>query len=265
MKSKKCKLSQLILRDNRNITDDGFSSLCNTLIDENCKLTDLELCGIKAGKDGALNLSTALKDNNCKLTNLHFALCENMDESVYSNLSNALMDENCKLTELNLENNSCTTEQDDTCILHVCEALKHENCKLTKLAFTQLIITDQGLLYFCEALIHENCQLTELRLHVVGTTCRIDAQGNKHVRVDAVDGLSITDKGISGLSDALTHQNCKLTKLYLRVLDPSAITNEGIKKLQNALTHKNCKLNLVKFNKGAGVFYYVEDLIEHEL
>jgi hypothetical protein len=60
--------------------------------------------------------------------------------------------------------------------------------------------------------------------------------------VDAVDGLCITNKGISGLSDALAHENCKLTTLSLRVSDPSAITNEGIKKLQNALTHDNCKL-----------------------
>jgi hypothetical protein len=189
---------------------------------------------IKAGKDGALKLSMALKDKNCKLTNLRFALCEHMDEtSVYSNLSNALMDENCKLTKLNLRNNSYTTLQEN--ILHVCEALKHENCKLTELIFKQPIITDQGLLYFCEALIHENCKLTKLEL--VGTE-------NKHVRVDAVDGLSITDEGISGLSDALTHQNCKLTKLKLKVPDPSAtcITKKGIKKLQNALTHKNCKL-----------------------
>lgn len=101
----------------------------------------------------------------------------------------ALKSEYCRLTEL-----CCEGEALYECVHFITEALQ-QNCKLTVLNLCNRFMTDYGVeCLSVGALRSENCALAALNL----------------------DDNFITDQGVEYISEALTSENYKLTKLNLR-------------------------------------------------
>ncbi|XP_022809644.1 NACHT, LRR and PYD domains-containing protein 12-like, partial [Stylophora pistillata] len=105
------------------LTLSGIQRVCNSLINEHCLVSELNLLGC----------------------NLADECVDVMEGLVLS-----------KLTTLDLSGNNIT----ETGVASLCEALQHQSCKLTTLGLGSNEITDTGVASLCEALQHPSCKLT---------------------------------------------------------------------------------------------------------
>ena len=187
----------------------GIQRLCNSLNNEHCLVSELNLLWIKL-TDECIDVINRLVVR--KLTTLSLVTTGITDTGVAS-LCEALQHPSCKLTTLNLQGGSIT----DTSVASLCEALQHPSCKLTTLNLQGSSITDTGVVSLCEALQHPSCKLTTLNLM----------------------GSSISDTGVASLCEALQHPSCKLTTLSIQY---SGITDTGVASLCKGLQHPSCEL-----------------------
>jgi hypothetical protein len=155
-----CKVAELDL-GKCSLTDQCIPSLCKTLQDERCELTDLSLEHNAIGDKGAFMLfEDALTKEHCKLTELNLSACSLTDECIPS-LCKALQDERCELIVLSLEQNAIG---DKGAFMLFEDALTKEHCKLTELNLSSCSLTDECIPSLCKALQDGRCVLTSLHL-----------------------------------------------------------------------------------------------------
>ena len=220
------------------LTLSGIQRVCNSLNNEHCLVSELNLSGINL-TDECVDVVNRLIVG--KLTTLSLEKIEISHTGVAS-LCEALQHPSCKLTTLNLMTNKIT----DTDVPSLCEALRHPRFKLRTLNLANNEITDTGVASLCEALQHPSCKLTTLDLECykitnsgVASVCRALQHPSCKLTTLNLRGSYITDAGVASLCRALQHPSCKLT-----TLNPggSYITDTGIASLCEALRHPSCKL-----------------------
>ena len=144
----------LILAANA-IGDAGVSRLCTeSLRQEQCRLThlDLERCSLTGNCVPVL--CEALKDEHCKLSKLILDRNGVGDDGVRMLCYDALKEEQCKLTYVGLNNCRLT----DHCIQCLCDTLKDANCKLTYLSLDSNKFTQEGEILLEEVKDSKNCK-----------------------------------------------------------------------------------------------------------
>ena len=147
--------------DRNEIGDEGASALCDTLIKGLCRLTSLMVGKCSLTDQCIPLLVQTLQDERCQLTALDMSGNAIGDEGVGMLFGDALTTEYCKLTELNLDRCSLT----DQCIPKLCEALQDKHCKLTDLSLWKNSISNDGVgMLFEDAVTKEQCKLTVLNI-----------------------------------------------------------------------------------------------------
>nr|XP_058961542.1 NACHT, LRR and PYD domains-containing protein 12-like [Pocillopora verrucosa] len=214
-------VQKLQLRESQ-LTLSGIQRVCNSLNNEHCLVSELELFEIYS-TDECVDVINRLVVR--KLTKLSLVITKITDTGVAS-LCEALQHPSCKLTTLNLQGISIT----DTSVASLCEALEHPNCKLTTLILQEYNIADTGVASLCEALQHPSCKLTTLNLGC----------------------SSITDTSFASLCEALQHPSGKLTTLNLGC---SSITDTSFASLCEALQHPSCKLTTLNLTSSLSSEY----------
>ena len=264
-----CKLTELNL-DRCSLTDQCISSLCTALQDKRCELAVLSLKGNSIMDEVAKKLfENALAKENCKLTQLNLGQC-NLTHICIESLYKALQDKHCKLTVLSLEWNPMTDEGAKKLFKN---ALATKNCKLTQLYLGQCELTDQCIPSLCTALQHKRCEVTLLSLErnrIIdkgATNLFENALTNENCKLTELnlELCSLTDQCIPSLCMALQNEHCKMNVLSLR---ENSITDKGATKLfQNALNKQVCKLNelnLTDCNLTDECIHDLREALKHE-
>ncbi|XP_042612104.1 NACHT, LRR and PYD domains-containing protein 3-like [Cyprinus carpio] len=156
LKSNPSHLRELNLSGNQ-LGDSGVKYLCDLLMNPQCKLEILDLCGCritekqclililglcsnpshlretklrnKQKKNSGVNhLCDVLKDSHCKLERLRLRYCDITDEGC-SSLTSALKSNPSHLRELDLSGNKVKNKG----VKHLCDILKNLDCKLERL------------------------------------------------------------------------------------------------------------------------------------
>ena len=220
------------------LTLSGIQRLCNSLNNEHCLVSELNLFDIYLTNE-CVNVIKRLVVR--KLTTLNLQEIKISDTGVAS-LCKALQHPSCKLTTLSMQH----TEITDTGIASLCKALQHPSCELTTLSMQRMEITDTGVACICEALQHPSCKLTTLNLwsrciNDTGVVSLCQALQHPNFKLSTLNLMvsNITDVGVPSLCEALQHPSCKLTTLYLK---STFITDAGVASLCKALQHPSCKL-----------------------
>ncbi len=182
------------------------------------ELTSLDLSGNSICDEGAIVLFNTLIKGPRKLTALRLAGCSLTSRCVPA-LVTTLQDEHCKLVELSLERNDIGDEG----VRLLCDnALAKEHCKLTALDLHSCSLTHQCISGLSKALQDEHCKLNVLSLGY----------------------NDIGDEGACVLfEDALTNENCKLTKLNLF---RCSLTDKCIPTLCKTLQDGRCGLKTLR-------------------
>ncbi|XP_076137895.1 uncharacterized protein LOC143121421 [Alosa pseudoharengus] len=294
-----CKLEELWLQGCK-LTEKSCSYLASALTSLSSRLRLLELSENDLQDSGVELLCSALSHQNCKLEKLRLQGC-NLTEKSCSYLASALTSLSSRLRLLDLSEN----DLQDSGVELLCSALSHQNCKLEKLrlqgcnltekscsylasALTSLSsrlrlldlsrndLLDSGVELLCSALSHQNCKLEELQLQVCELTEKscyylasaLTSLSSRLRLLDLSGNFGVRDSEVELLCSALSHQNCKLEELWLRVCEltekscsylASALTSlssrlrlldlsgndlqdSGVELLCSALSHQNCKL-----------------------
>ena len=125
------------------ITDEGACMLFkNALTKEHCKLSELNIRTCSLTHLCIPTLCRTLQNEHCKLTNLILDQNAIRDEGVCELFESAVTNEHCKLTELSLAECSLTYK----CISSLCAALRNEYCVLRELNLLGNEFTDEGKL-----------------------------------------------------------------------------------------------------------------------
>ena len=197
------------------ISSTGISKLCEVLDSEHfVELTSLDLSRNQICDEGAIVLFNTLIKGPRKLTVLRLDVCSLTGRCIPA-LVKTLQDEHCKLVELSLGRN----EIGDEGVRLLCDgALTKEHCKLTDLDLVSCSLTRQCISRLSKTLQDEDCKLNVLSL-----------QDN-----------DIGDEGACVLfEDAVTNENCKLTKLRL---SKCSLTDECIPIVCETLQDERCRL-----------------------
>ena len=125
------------------ITDEGACMLFeDALTKEHCKLNELNITKCSLTHLCIPTLCRTLKNEHCKLTNLILDYNAIRDEGVCELFESAVTNEHCKLTELSLAKCSLT----DKCISSLRRTLRNEYCVLKELKLGGNEFTDDGKL-----------------------------------------------------------------------------------------------------------------------
>ncbi|XP_069753979.1 NLR family CARD domain-containing protein 3-like [Narcine bancroftii] len=200
----------LDLSDN-NLQDNGISSLCGALENENCALKILRVCGNKLTPSCSENLASMIKTNKT-------------------------------LVELNLSNNRIGEEG----LKQVCEALKTENCKLQKLGLNSIFEFDFGIMgtyedapgieNLCSLLKDKNCTLQSLGLAKNGLTGKSCSELISSLKINQslkeldLSFNNLKNEGIDELSTFLGEPSCKL---YSLKMENTKLTSDSCEKLSS--------------------------------
>ena len=214
LRDEHCKITHLMLGDNRKLGDEGVRELlCNGFGQGQCKLDVLDIWNCSLTNKCMRDLSKALGDKLCGLTDLSLSGNKSISDKGVGMLFNALREKQCSLAKLDLSGCSLTKK----CMASLCEALGDEHCRLTKLCLTDNDIGDEGVEMLFNALRVKQCSLTRLDLF----------------------RCSLTKKCMASLCEALGDEHCRVTKLFLTFND---IGDEGVEMLCCALVKEQCKL-----------------------
>ena len=246
--NKHCKLTKLHLVT-CSLTKKCILSLCKAMQDERCQLTDVDLACNAIGDEGACELfENSLTNEHCKLTKLNLDGCSLTNQCI-SSLCKALQNERCQLTDVNLSFNDIGDKGARELFEN---GLTNEHCKLTKLSLWYCSLTNQCISSLCKALQDERCQLTDVNLcmNVIGDegARELFENGltNGHCKLTELllTDCSLTDQCIPSLREALQDERCALTKLWL---SSNGFTDNGKKRLrdiQNSCKSRGIKLIL---------------------
>ena len=125
------------------ITDKGACKLFeDALTKEHCKLNELNIATCSLTHLCISTICRTLQNEHCKLTNLILDHNAIRDEGVCELFESALTNEHCKLTELSFTKCSLT----DKCISSLCKTLRNEHCVLKELNLVWNHFTDDGKL-----------------------------------------------------------------------------------------------------------------------
>ena len=127
----RCKVRKLVLKFNINKGDEGVYKLCTgALVQEQCELTCLDLSYCSLTVNCIFAVCNALIDNHCKLSNLDLRCNIIGDDGVKMLCTNALKQKQCKLAKLKLDECGLT----DNCVRCLYDTLKNGNCSLVSLS-----------------------------------------------------------------------------------------------------------------------------------
>uniref|UniRef100_A0A8C1XTL5 Uncharacterized protein n=1 Tax=Cyprinus carpio TaxID=7962 RepID=A0A8C1XTL5_CYPCA len=135
-KLKFCLLTQCRLRC-CDVTDEGCYALTSVLKSNPSHLRELDLSMNKLGDSGVKNLSDLLMNPQCKLEKLYLCGCSITEEQCLI-LTSALKSNPSHLRELDLSMNKI----ENTGVKHLCGLLKDSHCKLERLGLNDCGITD---------------------------------------------------------------------------------------------------------------------------
>ena len=125
------KLRELVMKFEGKIGDEGVYKLCTgALVQERCKLTCLDLTSCSLTVNCIFDVCNALIDNHCKLSELGFTDSNIGNDGVKVLCTNALTQKQCKLTKLKLDKCGLT----DDCVRCLYDTLKNGNCHLVFLS-----------------------------------------------------------------------------------------------------------------------------------
>lgn len=240
--SPSCNLQTLWLR-NCNLTKACCASL-SAVLRAKPSLIDLHLGDNKLGTSGVKTLCQGLLDPNCKLQYLHLGYCE-FSAATTEALSSALRTQS-SLKELTLSDNKLK----DAGVKRLCQALLDANCKLELLQLEKCGITaascedlsavltampslkelcigenkigDAGLAVLCQGVLNPNCKIEKLWLW----ECAISPTGCKDLsniisnkeslKEMSLLGNEFKDQGMEVLCQGLKDPKTKLETLWLR-------------------------------------------------
>ncbi|XP_026109355.1 ribonuclease inhibitor-like [Carassius auratus] len=241
LKDSNCKVERLRLRC-CDVTEEGCSSVTSALKSNPSHLRELNLSGNPLGDSGVKHLCDLLMNPQCNLEILD--LCgSRITEKQCLILILGLCSNPSHLRELDLSENQMKNAGVD----HLCDVLKDSHCKLERLRLRSCDITDEGCSVLTSALKSNPSHLRELDL----SGNKVKNKGLRHLcdvlkNLDCkLERLSLNDCGITDV--AFLAQTLAKTKAlhFLKELDlkKNKIGNSR-KHLSKALKDSNCNLSL---------------------
>ncbi|KAL1251960.1 hypothetical protein QQF64_019756, partial [Cirrhinus molitorella] len=228
LKSNPSHLRDMNLSENE-LGDSGVKNLNNLLMNPQCKLEKLDLCGCNITEKQCLILTSALKSNPSHLRELNLGW-NKLGDSGFANLSDLLMNPQFKLEKLDLWRCSITEEQ---CLI-LTSALKSNPSHLRELNLSENKLGDSGVKNLSDLLMNPQFKLEKLDLYGCSITekqCLILTSALKsnpsHLRELNLGGNQIKNTGINHLCDFLDDSHCKLERLSLfncGITDVSSLT-----------------------------------------
>ncbi|XP_016362555.1 NACHT, LRR and PYD domains-containing protein 12-like [Sinocyclocheilus anshuiensis] len=222
LRSKPSHLRELDLSNNY-FTDSGVKQLSDLLADSQFKLQKLGLRSCFISDRGCDDLSSALRSNPSHLRELDLS-DNNITDSGVKQLSDLLKHPQCKLEKLWLR--SCGISVRGCAVLS--SALRSNPSHLRELDLSENYITDSGVKQLSDLLKHPECKLEKLWLrscHISDRGCDVLSSALRsnpsHLRELDLSNNNITDSGVKQLSALLKHPECKLEKLWLKIINHS--------------------------------------------
>uniref|UniRef100_A0A8C1MGW5 NACHT domain-containing protein n=1 Tax=Cyprinus carpio TaxID=7962 RepID=A0A8C1MGW5_CYPCA len=257
LKDSKCKLERLRLGC-CDVTDEGCSAVTSALKSNPSHLRELNLSGNQLGDSGVKYLCDLLMNPQCKLEILDLCGCR-ITEKQCLILILGLCSNPSHLRELNLSEN----QMKNSGVNHLCDVLKDSQCKLERLRLRYCDITDEGCSALTSALNSNPSHLRELDL----SGNKVKNKGVKHLcdilkNLDCkLERLSLNDCGITDVACLAQHLAKTKALHFLKELDlkKNKIGNSK-KQLSKALKDSNCNLNLDSEQRlfRSGWFYIVK-------
>ncbi|XP_058616306.1 ribonuclease inhibitor-like isoform X1 [Onychostoma macrolepis] len=240
LQDKHCKLNTLLLCRCR-ITEKQCLILTSALKSNPSHLRELNLSWNKLGDSGVKHLSDLLMNTQCKLEKLDLCGCS-ITEKQCLILTSALKSNPSHLRELNLSGNQIK----NTGVNHLCDILKDSRCKLERLRLSECEMTDEGCSAVTSALKSNPSHLRELNLswNILGDSGvkhLSDLLMNTQFKLEklVLYRCSITEKQCLILTSALKSNPSHLRELKLSW---NQIKNTGVNHLCDVLKDSRCKL-----------------------
>uniref|UniRef100_A0A8C1Y0R8 NACHT domain-containing protein n=1 Tax=Cyprinus carpio TaxID=7962 RepID=A0A8C1Y0R8_CYPCA len=240
------------------VTDEGCSAVTSALKSNPSHLRELDLSGNQLGDSGVKYLCDLLMNPQCKLEILDLCGCR-ITEKQCLILILGLCSNPSHLRELNLSEN----QMKNSGVNHLCDVLKDSQCKLKRLRLRYCDITDEGCSALTSALNSNPSHLRELDL----SGNKVKNKGVKHLcdilkNLDCkLERLSLNDCGITDVACLAQHLAKTKALHFLKELDlkKNKIGNSK-KQLSKALKDSNCNLNLDSEQRlfRSGWFYIVK-------
>ncbi|XP_058624136.1 uncharacterized protein LOC131535017 [Onychostoma macrolepis] len=241
LKSNPSHLRELNLSGNE-LGDSGFDNLSHLLMNPQCKLEILALCGCSIKEKQCLILTSALKSNPSHLRELNLHGNELAQMGV-TYLSDLLMNPQCKLEKLDL----CRCGITEKLCLILTPALKSNPTHLRELNLSWNKLGDSAIEKLGLLLSSSQCKLEKLHLYDCNITekqCLILTSALKsnpsHLREMDLSRNQIKNTGVNHLCDVLKDSRCKLERLGLNDCGITDVT---------ALTQSLSENNALKFLK----------------
>ncbi|XP_016104423.1 NACHT, LRR and PYD domains-containing protein 3-like [Sinocyclocheilus grahami] len=185
LKNSHCKLERLRLMYCY-MTDEGCSTLTSFLKSNPSHLRELNLSGNKPGDSGVKHLCDLLMNPQCKLEKLCLCGCSILEKQ-YLILTSALESNPSHLRELELSEN----ELGDSGVKNLCDLLMNPQFKLEKLDLWRCSITEKQCLILTSALKSNPSHLRELNLSLnkiknTGVNHLCDVLKNSHCKLETL-------------------------------------------------------------------------------
>ncbi|XP_051744817.1 protein NLRC5-like isoform X21 [Ctenopharyngodon idella] len=210
------------------------------------QLRELNLSGNNLGVSGVKNLSDLLMNPQCKLEKLHLCGCSITEEQCLI-LTSALKSNPSHLRELDLSGNKIKNTE----VKHLCDVLKDALCKLERLSLRGCEMTDEDCSAVTSALKSNPSHLRELelsgnRLGDSGVENLSDLLMQCKLEIFNLSGCSITEKQCLILTSALKSNPSHLRELNL---SGNKLKNTGVNHLCDVLKDSHCKLERLSLNE----------------
>ncbi|XP_016422836.1 ribonuclease inhibitor-like [Sinocyclocheilus rhinocerous] len=151
-------LRELNLRGNK-LGDSGVKNLSDLLMNTQCKLEKLDLCGCSITEKQSLVLTSALNSNPSHLRELNLRENKLLGDSGVKSLSDLLMNTQCKLEKLDLCDCRFTEKQS----LVLTSALNSNPSHLRELNLREnKLLGDSGVKSLSDLLMNTQCKLEKL-------------------------------------------------------------------------------------------------------
>ncbi|XP_056304433.1 uncharacterized protein LOC130216564 [Danio aesculapii] len=225
-------LRELNLSGN-NLEDSGVKNLSDFLMNPQCRLEKLLVCGCSITEEQCAILTSALNSNPSHLRELNLSW-NNLGDSGVKNLSDFLMNPQCRLEKLHLCVCGITEEQ---CII-LNSALKSNPSHLRELNLTGNQMENTGLNHICDILKNSQLKLQRPKRYgpAADPACqdenKFQGKNPSLLRELNLSGQTLRDAEVKELDKLLRDKRCWLNTLTLCVC---SITEEQCVILTSAL------------------------------